>query len=152
MDEQALTSMFDAALVHRDRGEYDESLGKLEELTRLLSTLPKDARRSKQLLCHAHMQIGYICGIRGDTQRQEQNFRLACGVAPRLELASLGLFHSLWNLGRNEEALQEAVRYVSLKDSDGYRELLADGFGSDLSETQERLAIEARQLLARHRA
>jgi tetratricopeptide (TPR) repeat protein len=140
---------FDRALVHRDLGENDKALLLLDELvTSIKSSGPTD-RQSRRILIHSHMQIGYLHGLSGDQISRERHFRAATELAPRLELASLGLFHSLWELSRHEDALREIVRYVEHKNSDGYRELLSEGFGADLPTAQARLADEARELLRR---
>lgn len=60
----------------------------------------------------------------------ERHFREAVTIAPTMELASLGLFNALDNLGRPVEAMREVVRFLSLRESVGYRELLSgDAFG-----------------------
>jgi predicted Zn-dependent protease len=42
------------------------------------------------------------------------------------ELASRGLFHALWKLGRYDEAFEEMKRFLAIADSEGYREFLDD--------------------------
>ena len=41
-------------------------------------------------------------------------------LSPKSELASLGLFHTLWDLGRAGEACNEAKRFLSLRESEEY--------------------------------
>ena len=45
-------------------------------------------------------------------------------LKPDTELASRGLFHSLWKLGRHNEALEEMKRFLLIADSEEYRQLL----------------------------
>jgi predicted Zn-dependent protease len=47
-------------------------------------------------------------------------------LQPRSELASRGLFHSLWKLGRHDEAFEEMKRFLSISESEDYRQLLKD--------------------------
>lgn len=62
------------------------------------------------------------------------------------------LFHALDNLGRHVEVMEEVVRFLSLRESLGYRELLSgDAFGDNVPDDERRLATAARALLARHR-
>ena len=47
-------------------------------------------------------------------------------MSPHSELASLGLFHSLWKLGLRDEAFAEMKRFLAIADSDEYQELLSE--------------------------
>jgi tetratricopeptide (TPR) repeat protein len=53
-------------------------------------------------------------------------FRRFLSTSPKSELASLGLFHALWDLGREEEAVAEMHRFLEVADSKMYRLLLCD--------------------------
>ena len=53
-------------------------------------------------------------------------FVKATELAPRSETASLGLFHSLWQQGRESEALDECKRFMALSDSEDYRSIIAE--------------------------
>ena len=53
-------------------------------------------------------------------------FEAAIGLAPRSEMCSLGLFHSLWNLDRVVEALEELKRFQMISHSKDYDEILAE--------------------------
>ena len=52
-------------------------------------------------------------------------FKLAVSLSPRSEKVSLGLFHCLWANGKQEEALEEMKRFLSLANSDDYVKILA---------------------------
>ena len=43
-----------------------------------------------------------------------ESFKTAVQLAPTLELASLGLFHALWEAGRRDDAFEEMKRFVRL--------------------------------------
>jgi len=61
-------------------------------------------------------------------------YERALALSPKSELSSLGLFHSLWNLGRKDEAFAEMNRYLSISDSKEYRQLTKEmGVELDLS-------------------
>jgi hypothetical protein len=53
-------------------------------------------------------------------------FREATRLSPRAEIPSLGLFHCLWDKGERGKAIAEASRFLSVADSEYYREILAD--------------------------
>ena len=47
-------------------------------------------------------------------------------LSPKSELTSLGLFHSLWNVGKQDEAFAEIRRFLSISDSEEYRQLIKE--------------------------
>ncbi len=53
-------------------------------------------------------------------------FRKAIRLLPRSTRASVGLFHSLWDLEREREALRELNRFQSIAHCDDYDEILAE--------------------------
>ena len=144
-NEERLSAEFENALKLRDAGDLYAARKAFESLVEQL--LPADIT----LLAHSHMQLGNICDQLGDQSSREAHFRAAVEVAPERQLASLGLFHTLYEQGRIDEALQEMLRLLHLRDSDMYRELLCDGYGSRFSTEQQRLVVDARRLLKKHR-
>jgi tetratricopeptide (TPR) repeat protein len=50
-------------------------------------------------------------------------FEQATKLSPRSEFASLGLFHSLWTLGRHDRAIAEMERFQTLAHSADYEEI-----------------------------
>jgi hypothetical protein len=153
-NERSHIPQFDRALAKRDAGELPEALALLEELVAQLT------QSDKRLLMQAHLQIVNILRKLERTADAEVHARFATHVAPRAELASLALFHVLDNLGRRVESLIEIVRFLSLRESLGYRELFTgDAFSagpfaslfSKAAADERRLAKEARRLLAKHR-
>jgi hypothetical protein len=87
-------------------------------------------REEERLLAIVHNELGaiYLLGYDSPTQA-EPHFREAITLRPRFEEASMALFHSLIVQDRWEEAYQEVLRFASLRDSPGYRELLSS-FGT----------------------
>ena len=61
-------------------------------------------------------------------------YQKAVSNSPTSELASLGLFHSLWDLGDTDEAFEEMKRFLSLAESDEYVRLLKEIESADDSE------------------
>lgn len=53
-----------------------------------------------------------------------QYFRAVTVASPKKETPSLGLFHSLWQLGRQEEAIREAKRFLEVEKSEDYEKIL----------------------------
>lgn len=51
-------------------------------------------------------------------------FRESVRLLPRLEAASLPLFHVLLELGRTNEAFEEVTRFLSVSESQEYRRLI----------------------------
>jgi predicted Zn-dependent protease len=73
--------------------------------------------------------VGYLAGVYfglNNYVKAEKSFRKASRLSPKSELASLGLFHSLWNLGRRREAFREMRRLLKVTDSEEYKMLLRD--------------------------
>ena len=72
---------------------------------------------------------GYLGGIHLDRERfadAARSFRAAVRLAPTSELASLGLFHSLWALGDKAGALAEMGRFLARRESREYRTLIKE--------------------------
>lgn len=139
--------MFDEAMRLRDAGDYVQAS---QLLQRLISRLaPADDR----LLVHSHMQLGHIANMQGRHVDAETFFRAAATASPRTELASLGLFHSLLRLQRRKEALEEAFRFLSQRESLGYRELFeGEAYRNELPVNERAVADEIRTRLALHGA
>jgi tetratricopeptide (TPR) repeat protein len=82
--------------------------------------------------------LGFLYGETGQDAKAVQAFRKAAGVSPRSEAASLGLFHSLWRVGRTDAAFNEMRRFVKSNDSPQYRRLLRDMLAESPSERTRR--------------
>jgi tetratricopeptide (TPR) repeat protein len=84
-------------------------------------------------LSHKHPDAaappGYLAKIYfnlDDWPNAEKWFRQATQRNPKSELASVGLFHSLWNQGKGIPATQEMQRFLKVADSAEYATLLHD--------------------------
>jgi predicted Zn-dependent protease len=68
--------------------------------------------------------LGDVCWEMELREEAANAFRQATRLSPKLEAASLGLFHCLRELGRQEEALEEVKRFQSVSDSEDYRKIV----------------------------
>ncbi|HEY5922014.1 MAG TPA: hypothetical protein VIV11_10110 [Kofleriaceae bacterium] len=143
--ERHFAPRFDDALRLRDEGDLAGARAQLESLVQELTVA------EPRLLSHTHLQLGHIATKLGDNGRRELHFRCAASIAPKLELASLALFHALLANGKPQDAFDEMLRFVTLRDSQLYRELLAEGFGRDLTAADQMTVRRVRSLLAGHR-
>src|SRR5437763_1697223 len=114
MPKTPTTSSNDAQLRRAlDRAIALNRAGKHREAVRLLLPLAKSHPRSAAVM-------GYLGGAYLELQdpaRALGAFRRAVQLNPKSELASLGLFHSLWSQNSPEEAFAEMRRFLSLNDS-----------------------------------
>lgn len=124
--------LFDRAMKCRDRGEWAEARRLLHDL---LAQLDPD---EKKLRAHSHLQLGNIAEHLDDFAEAEREFRRATQIAPKLELASMALFHALNEQSRAPEALDEMLRFATQRDSAMYRELVEEGA---LKEVRERRLV-----------
>lgn len=140
----AHAAKFDRALRLRDAGNLDGAVALLREVVAADSI-------DQRLHAHALVQLGNVLGKLGRHDEAVAPFRAATETAPRMELASLALFHALDRLGERTEALCEAFRLLTLRESLCYRELFAGDTFRDADDEALELAEQARVLLAAHR-
>jgi predicted Zn-dependent protease len=102
--------LFDKALELKERGKLDEALATMQELHLIVPDDPS------------------ICGIIGEIHWDQGNlvnairwFSTATRLAPKSELASLGLFHVLWEANKKGLAVAEMNRYLAVGKSKEYR-------------------------------
>ena len=120
-------SRFDEAFRLRDADRRSEAL---EILLALEGANPKRAAL-----------LGMIATLYrelGDIEQSVKYFQRTVDISPRSELASLGVFHGLFALGRKNEAFAEMRRFMDRSDSPEYRRLMND-LNKTLSENPERL-------------
>jgi predicted Zn-dependent protease len=112
MSQQAL---FDCAVKLKDEGDFTGAQRILEQL---VAAEPTSAG--------LHWFLGHLYWEQNLLDQAAQTFRRATELNPRSERASLGLFHSLWERGRQEEALEEMGRFLKIADCPDYRKILAE--------------------------
>ena len=140
-NEERYRADFDRALVARDRGERRTAIDILLSVCRNLQS------GDRRLATHSHLQLSNLLNHESDPEGRLRHAAIAASISPRYELASLVLFHALLAVGRSEDAMREMVRYVSLKDSPMYREVLGVGYSLELPMPELELAVQARTLL-----
>ena len=123
--------------------------GRLDDAIALFSqSLEECPRDDEKLLGAIHGMLSSVERKQGKPDIAEQYSRRAIKYLPSSQLASVGLFHALWDQGKCAEALGEVVRLVSLRDSQHYRELLSCGFCDGLSAELLALVDKTRNTLS----
>lgn len=93
--------------------------GVAEKMRELVGRRP-DSAVFAALLANALDCLGHV-------DEAEQYFKTAVSLAPHSEKFSLGLFHCLWDQGKQIEALDEMKRFISGGgESADYREILSE--------------------------
>jgi hypothetical protein len=139
--ETALLPLIDEAYRLREKGDLDAAARLCRQVIAQLDVA------DRRLLSAARLELGHLARLSQDHEAARREFAEAVTASPRWELASLALFHSLLDLDRWKEALKELLRFVSLRDSAAYRELLSEGFGTDLALDLREIANRARARL-----
>jgi tetratricopeptide (TPR) repeat protein len=70
--------------------------------------------------------MGHVCWELERLEEASQLFKRVTVLAPKSELASLGLFHTLFELGKTDDAFEEMKRFISISHSEEYERLLED--------------------------
>jgi lipoprotein NlpI len=70
--------------------------------------------------------LGFLYGEAGENSKAVQAFRKTAELSPHSEQASLGLFHSLWRVGKTDAAFNEMRRFVKHYDAPRYRKMLRE--------------------------
>jgi len=115
-DEKRLEQLFAEAIALRDLGNLRDTLAKLAEI------LSEQTKFDAPVLG----LMGNIYWDLNDFTKALECYRKAVVIKPKSELASLGLFHTLWNLGKRDEAFDEMRRFLSISSSEEYSRLLSE--------------------------
>jgi tetratricopeptide (TPR) repeat protein len=134
---------FDRALQLRDQGE-------LEHADRLLRHILESRPEQDQIFAHVASQLGHVLEQQGRVSEAISFFERAVAAAPTFELASLALFHGALGEGRRSAAWAEAVRFLEIRESVGYREMF-EGYERDQPPADAEGVARCRALLADHR-
>jgi predicted Zn-dependent protease len=101
---------FESANRLRKQGDVE---GAITVLSALVADFPK--------LSAAYLVIGDILWDDERLSAASAAFRLATKHFPKLELASLGLFHSLWRQSKTDDAFAEMKRFQRISHSEDYQ-------------------------------
>jgi tetratricopeptide (TPR) repeat protein len=96
--------------------------GDLESAYTLLSDIASKNPNSAPAL-GVLADVAYSKGL---IQEAAEWFRKVTILSPKSEMASLGLFHSLFDLGDTNGAFDEMKRFMSIQHSDEYELLLSE--------------------------
>ena len=107
---------------------------RLNEALRLRAAKRYDKAREILLnLAKEHPNSASVFALLGDVywrvnalQDAVRCFARASSLSPESELASLGLFHTLWESGRSDDALNEMQRFLTISHSPEYARLLRE--------------------------
>ena len=134
-----IDSMFELAIELRDKGQLHDSIN---VLSKILDKYPIDKK--------AHGIYSVLGGVHADLGENEKaliNFKKATELNPKSELASLGLYVTFAMLDRDQEAIDELIRYLTLNPANLYKdtleELLEDleeGYMTDYEDSIKNLA------------
>ncbi len=113
MNKDKLYREYEKALILRGEGNYRAAKD-------ILSELAKESPESFLV----HLVLGHCYWKLGEIESAENAFQNAVVLKPLRRLASLGLFHSLWDQGKHENALMELKRFQTLSHCDEYFEML----------------------------
>jgi predicted Zn-dependent protease len=72
----------------------------------------------------AYLVIGDIMWDAGKLPAASRAFRVATKLFPKLKIASLGLFHTLWEQSKTDAAFAEMKRFQSTSFCRGYEEIV----------------------------
>ena len=118
MDELGDTSADEQvgdAISLRDSGRENEALARLREI---VASHPRSTR--------ALLVLGGLYRDRGEMDLAVTCFSEAVRIGPKLELASLGLFHSLYDSGNWRAAVVEMARFLRVSESSDYRAMIPE--------------------------
>ena len=137
--------MFDRALRLRDAGDLQAALAQLQQLV----TTPS----STDLRLHAlaQLQLGNVLGKLDRHADAIAAYRAATDTLPRMEIASVALFHALERIGERVEALCELFRLLTLRESTVCREIFDGTAYRDETGDALELVEQIRVLLVAHR-
>ncbi len=102
-EKNKLDSEFNSALDIWHGGDGDKAI-------KILKNLDTQFPNTPSILG----MIGAIYFSLRDWKHSEYYFKRTIEISPKSELASLGLFHSLWEMKNLDKAFEEAKRFVSM--------------------------------------
>lgn len=109
-----------------------------------------DPLSQRKFIIHSHLQAGHILKELCSYDEAEMHARQAVLLAPKNQLASLLLFHVLMSKAETMSALKEMVRFVTIKDSQMYRDLISGTYNlSPMGIEYSELVDRARRALAK---
>lgn len=106
--------LFEEAIELRDSGNLHKAVNKL---TQILSGHPKYDTAVLGIMGNIYWELN-------DLSKAIECYEKAVELNPKSEMASLGLFHTLWKMGKENDAFTEMERFLSISTSEEYSLLL----------------------------
>src|SRR5437773_664217 len=94
----------------------DDADGAIRVLRALVADFPKKPA--------PYLVIGDILWDEGRLSAASAAFRVATKRFPKLDIASLGLFHTLWRQSKTDAAFEEMKRFQSISFCRDYKEIV----------------------------
>lgn len=113
--------MFETAIANRNNGAFPEAI---KGLLRIISTYPNDVK-----IYGVHAVLGGIYADLKDFTNSLASFKNAAELNPKSELASLGMYLCYVELDRDEEAIQELIKYLTYYPANLYKDTLVELLG-----------------------
>src|SRR5688572_22242992 len=113
-----IDNMFELGIELRNKGELRDSIN---VFSKILNDYPSDKR--------THGVYSVVAGVHADLGEFDEaliNFKKATELNPKSELASLGLYVTLVELERDEDAIHELIRYLKAYPADLYKDTLEE--------------------------
>ena len=110
--------MFELGIELRDKGELRDSIN---VFSKILNDYPADKKTHG-----IYSVLGGVYADLGENDNALRNFKKATELNSKSELASLGLYLTLVELDKDEEAIQELIRYLKSNPADLYKDTLVE--------------------------
>ena len=110
--------MFGLGIELRNKGELRDSIN---VFSKILRDYPMDKKTHG-----IYSVLGGIYGDLGENDNALRNFKRAAQLNSNSEVASLGLYVTLAKLDKDEEAIQELIRYLTSNPADLYKDTLVE--------------------------
>ncbi len=111
----------DAVEAYLKAVNYEEN-GRFEDALELRKALFKYSPTEAKII----ISMGESFYSLGMHKQAEQYYRKAIKLHPKLELASLRLFHFLWDRDLTDQAFEEMKRFQTVSHSDDYMEIVRE--------------------------
>jgi len=109
-----IDKLFDEAIKLRDGNDLPKAIDKFNEALELAVDTNKRYRAGILRV------VGHLYYLQKDFDNARECLQEAVELSPDSELGSLGLFHTLWDMGDEWAAFREAKRFLSRHDSKKY--------------------------------
>lgn len=113
-----IQEMFKEGIGLRNNGQFDKAIA---QFLFIIEEYPRDPK-----IAGVYSTLAGIYSDLGDHARARVYFTKASELNPQSELASLGLYVSLVELGRDEDAIMELKRYLKDNSANLYRTTLLE--------------------------